>query len=591
MMNPFKPVSPFVRRNFVDTMLVFMVAELSDSLCSVVDGIFIGRYLGTGAIAAHGIASPVFVFICIFSYFLTTAFQQMGTVAMGKGNVKEANSLFNYAMAVSFVISLSIFAAGLLAPRSIAALLGEGDGPVGEMTARYLKGVFIGAPALMFFLVLVPVLQLDGKWNLVRIGSVVMAVSDVAIDYLNVKVFHGGMFGMGLATSVSYFLGLLVLLTYFLKKDRMFRIRRIDMTDMGIRKFTAAGMPAALRWASMAVAIVIVDKLVISSGGTTSMAAMGVQRNLSEMLLSLSTGLASAVLMFTGISFGEKDRNGLMDTLRLGNRGSFGVISLVSLLLWFFTPSIVGLYLYPADVAFPETVRAVRWLVASMPLLCWNRNIAAYMQGIGKNRFAVLIYVSGELVLLCGFGAVLGLRWGAEGVFASYFFAQLFLLAAIQSALFFTRDRSAKGLEAFLSVPENFGVPAEMRLSRMITIQEQVWELSEESLPFCEERGVPHEKAYLVSMYIEEMGKIITTYGFTGSRPHKLEVRVSIDGDTVIIRFRDNCRRFDIREQASFLKNESGYPDIPIAIRMVMGSCKDIVYNNSLNANNLMVVI
>ena len=591
MMNPFKPVSSFIRRNFVDTMLVFMVAELSDSLCSIVDGIFVGRFLGAGAIAAHGIASPVFVFICIFSYFLTTAFQQMGTVAMGKGNVKEANGLFNFAMSISFVISMSVFVAGLIAPRTIATLLGAGEGPVGEMTARYLEGVFIGTPALMFFLVLVPVLQLDGRWDLVRIGSVVMAVSDVAIDYLNVKVFHGGMFGMGLATSVSYFLGLLVLLTYFLRKDRMFRIRLADMKGMKKMQFAGAGMPAGIRLASMAVAIVIIDKMVIDAGGTTSMAAMGVQRNLSEMLLSLSTGLASAVLMFTGISYGEKDREGLMDTLRLGNRGSFGIISFVSMLLWLFTPSIVGLYLNPDDTAFPETVCAVRWLIASMPLVCWNRDIAAYMQGIGKNRFAILIYVSGELILLCGCGAVLRPRWGAEGIFASYFFAQLILLAAIQVALFFTRDRRVKGLESFLSVPEDFGVPADMRLSRMITRQEQVWELSEQSLPFCEERGVSHEKAYLVSMYIEEMGKIITTYGFTGSRPHKLEVRVSIDGENIVIRFRDNCKRFDVREKASFLKNESGHPDIPIAIRMVMGLCKDIVYNNSLNANNLMVVI
>lgn len=591
MMNPFKPVSPFVRRNFVDSMLVFIVAELADSLCGIVDGVFIGRYLGTEAIAAHGIASPVFVFICMFSYFLTTAFQQMGTVALGKGNVKEANGLFNYAIAISLVVSMVMLAVGVFAPWTMASILGADDGPVGEMTAMYVEAVLMGTPALILFLILVPVLQLNGHWDLVRMGSIVMGVSDIAIDYLNVKVFHGGMFGMGLATSVSYFLGLLVLLTYFLRKDRMFRIRRADINGLDIRKFAAAGMPAGIRWASMAAAIVIIDKMVLSSGGTISMAAMGVQRNLSEMLLSLSAGLASAVLMFTGISYGEKDRKGLIDTLRLGNRGSFGVITFVSLLLWYFTPLIVGLYLNRADAAFPVTVRAVRWLVASMPILCWNKNMAAYMQGIGKNVVAVLINFSGELVLLCSFGAVLRLRWGAEGIFASYFFAQLFLLVLIQLAVFFTRDRSAKGLEAFLSVPKDFGVPADMRLSSMITREEEVWDLSEKSLPFCEERGVPHEKAYLVSMYIEEMGKIITTYGFTGSRPHKLEVRVSIDGDTVIIRFRDNCKRFDVREQASLLKNESGHPDIPIAIRLVMGSCKNLVYNNSLNANNLMVVI
>lgn len=587
----FKPVSAFTRNHFVDTLLVFMVAELADSLCGIIDGIFIGRFLGTTAIAAHGIASPVFVFLCIFSYLLTTAFQQMGTIAIGKGKLKEANGLFNLAMAVTAGIALLVLVIGLLAPHSFARLLGADNGPVGEMTVQYLEAVFLGTPALLLFLVLVPVLQLDGKWNLVRIGSIVMAVSDVLIDYLNVTVFHGGMFGMGLATSISYLLGLGVLLTYFFHKDRLFHFNLADMKGLEVNQFLSAGMPAGLRVASRALAIILIDKMVMASGGETAMAAMGVQRNLSYMLLSIPIGISGAVLMFSGISYGEKDRGGLVDVMRLANRWTFGFVGIASILFLFVTPLVVSLYMPGTVEAFRPSVHAVSWYALSMPVMTWNRNLGSYMQGIGKNGMANLIFISCELLMLCGMGVILEERWGAEGIFAAFFFSQLLLTILLQFILWLKRDRRQKGLEAFLCVPEDFGVEPENRLSRLITKQEEVWALSEEVVGFCKERGVSADRAYWVSMYIEEMGNLVVIYGFADKKPHKLEIRLSLDRDEIILRFQDDCHRFDIREKAASWREDPEHPETSLAIQMVMQACKRLIYNNSLNSNNLMIVL
>ena len=73
------------------------------------------------------------------------------------------------------------------------------------------------------------------------------------------------------------------------------------------------------------------------------------------------------------------------------------------------------------------------------------------------------------------------------------------------------------------------------------------------------------------------MGKIIMLHGFRDGKPHHLEVRMSLYHGEVILRFRDDCRRFDIREKAAQWK----------AIR----GCKILKYNNSLKTNNLLVVL
>ena len=116
-------------------------------------------------------------------------------------------------------------------------------------------------------------------------------------------------------------------------------------------------------------------------------------------------------------------------------------------------------------------------------------------------------------------------------------------------------------------------------------------ELLEEALAFCRERGLPQEKSYMASLYVEEMGNIIMLYGFSDGNPHKLEVRLSVYHGEIILRFRDDCRRFDIREKAAHWKEDPLHPETTIGVQMVMKACKILRYNNSLKTNNLLVIL
>ena len=114
----------------------------------------------------------------------------------------------------------------LFFPHGIATLLGAGKaGVINEMAADYVRAVSLGTPSLILFLVLIPVLQIEGRRRLVHVGSLVMAVTDIVFDILNITVLKWGTFGIGMATSISYTMGLLVLLVYSFDKNRIFHIR------------------------------------------------------------------------------------------------------------------------------------------------------------------------------------------------------------------------------------------------------------------------------------------------------------------------------------------------------------------------------
>lgn len=82
----------------------------------------------------------------------------------------------------------------------------------------YLRGYMPGIPFMMFIQVIGPIIVIDSGKSLFTASAFMLFAGDVAGDLLNAFVFHGGTYGMGLATSASYVLQFLVLLPHFMRQ-------------------------------------------------------------------------------------------------------------------------------------------------------------------------------------------------------------------------------------------------------------------------------------------------------------------------------------------------------------------------------------
>lgn len=591
-MKSFSLIPALSRKQYLDTLLVLVNAELADSLCGVIDGIMVGRYLGADAMAAHGIAIPIFMIMNVFTYLITMGFQQPCTVSIGRGELRKANGMYSFTLILALVFSGIFALSGLLSPRGIARLMGApSSGIITDMSADYLRAVFMGVPSLFFFVVLIPVLQIDGCRRLVHIGSLVMAVSDIAFDLLNIKVLGWGMFGMGLATSVSYSLGLLVLLVYFFRKQSFFHFRLRDIPLSDIRHMFLMGLPATVWVGSWALASVLINVLVMRKFGATAMTALAVRENLYSIPLAVAIGLSGTTLLLTGISFGERDRRGLMDVVRMSAKYSILLMGGLGVVIYAFAPLLVTLYLEPSAEAFPLAVKAIRYLAVAMPLVAWVRCVGSYLQGIEEINRSMVVFVVEELVVLLPCAWLMGSLWGIGGVFAAFPVSQLLAILLLNLQVFLHRDRRFKGMEAYLCVPADFGVLPQDRIVRNLTSREEVWALAAEAMDFCLDHGLSRGKAYMCSLYIEEMGNIIMIYGFADNKPHNLEIHLSIDQEKVILRFRDDCHRFDILEKAGHWEEDPEHPETSLGVRLITSACKTLRYDNSLSTNNLMVLL
>ena len=108
---------------------------------------------------------------------------------------------------------------------------------------------------------------------------------------------------------------------------------------------------------------------------------------------------------------------------------------------------------------------------------------------------------------------------------------------------------------------------------------------------FCIGRGIDPRQANRLALCVEELAGNVIRHGFADGNAHHLEIRIYVKDAQSVLRLRDDCRMFDLREYTENWAPDPEHPERSIGIRLVMKSAKDIIYTNTMNTNNLIVKV
>lgn len=560
------------------------LSALTVSLCLLIDNIMIGRFLGVQAIAAYGLANPVLLVIGAIGSMLAAGVQVACSKSLGSGSREETNKGYSSAMALMLGISL-LFMLLVLAFRSpLATAMGAGrEGPLFDQTRDYLAGFIIGAPGSMGALVLVPFLQMAGESGLLIAAVLGMTAADVGFDLLNVLVFHGGMFGMGLASSLSYYVAMAVALGYFLSRKCVFSFSFRLITAKKIRELFVGGVPTIFTMASSVVLVFILNKILLPVGGSEAVAAYSVLLTIGNASNCISTGVGGVALTLSGILYHEEDRTGLRDLLRLLARYAVLLGAAVGALLAAFAPVLVRIFIPEAGPAQALTIQGVRLFALGLIPCCVNNALKNLYQGTERVMLTEGISIL-EGALLPALAAFLFSRFmGVTGVWLYFVAGEGLALLCI--ALLIWRKNGAFTLAAqpFLLLKKDFGVQAENLLEMEIRSLHDVTAAAEAAGNFCRRHGQGEMTANHIALCVEEMASNTVMHGFAAGKENHLSIRVQHKGDRWVLRFRDDCRAFD---PVSYVPKEGRDA---LGIRLVMAMADDIRYTYSLNLNNLSI--
>lgn len=579
-----------IKRLFREMLVTQILSSMTVTLCMLVDSIMIGRFLGVDSMSAYGFATPLLLVFAALGSMISAGVQVVCGKTIGNGDREGTDACFSVSVLLAVgisVVGLSLVFA-LLHP--LTTLLGAGrpspDNTVFTLTENYIKGFILGAPAFLCAQIMIPYLQLSGKRTRLIVAVLVMTVSDIAFDFLNVFVFHGGTFGMGLASTLSYYFAFLVGVAYFFRKDCMFRFRMRLIRGKLCRSLLTYGVPTVLNQISTVLLVLLLNRLLESSSGTVAVAAYSVISTIGNICYCFGTGIGSVAMMLASVFYTDRDRSAIRELVKLMSIYAIVLDAAITALGVLAAKPLVALFLGADAAAVALAAVGLRLFLLSIVPSSLNSSFKNYYQGVERIGLAEVISVLQNLIYPILFSYVLSRFFGIIGIWLGFVCGEAAALITFSVVVWRHRGRITLSADAYSMLKRDFGTKPEDCLLCLIQSERDAADASEQATRFCLLHGLSRRESMLIGLCIEEMTVNIVRYGFGADRKtHHIDVRLVIEPDGSVIRIRDDCRNFDPVHYLSL--HETTDPTAHIGIRMVMKTVKEANYLNSLGWNNL----
>ena len=569
--------------------------SLSSSVGSMVDGIVIGQFLGVDSTAAFGIINPLMIAFSIIGAVVSAGARNRFTKLLGAGKTDQARKVFSLACALSTGIAaaLMVFLIVFSGPVTRALGASRNTADLLPLARDYLIGISFGLPAMNLVRVLNGFMALDNDRNLPVLSSIFLTISDIAMDLAAVMFWHGNTLEMGIATSISYYVALVVLLTHFRKKDIFLRFQFRGLPWNETASILGKGMPSGVCRLGNTLRCVFMNRMLALIASSAAIAAYSVHRQADSFFNPVTIGMADTIALLAGILVGEEDRPGMKRLLSTSVQATFVITAGIAALIWIFAPQFASLYIKDNPEALRLAVTAVRCYAIGMPLNGLNLIYLNYFQGIGKSLLASVSGFVCESGLLILSALALMPLLGADAVWWAFPVSQFLVQCYYGIVVAIESRRLQIHHEGFwnriLLLPDTFDVTDRDKLDVTITGMNDVMKLTDMVWKFCDSHGCDSSKRNRLVLSVEELAGNMIQHGFTDGKRHCVEVRVLKKGDGYYVRFRNDCLIFDPVRQVQLLYDED--LTYHIGLRMIFAIAKDIQYTCVLKLNNILVKI
>ena len=202
-----------------------VIMMIFTALYTIVDGMFISRFVGEDALAAVNIVFPAICLVMAVGIMLATGGSAIVAHRMGAGDEEGARRGFTLLLLVALGVGVLFALAGLFASGGISRLLGATGRTEADCIA-YLRTLLLFAPAYMLQLFFQSFFVTAGRPGLGLGLTVAAGLTNAVLDFLLIVPAGLGVVGAALATAAGYLVPAVCGVCFFAFRKRGLRLAR-----------------------------------------------------------------------------------------------------------------------------------------------------------------------------------------------------------------------------------------------------------------------------------------------------------------------------------------------------------------------------
>ena len=354
-----------IPRLFRRLLIPTVLGMVFSALFIITDGIFVGRGIGSDALAAVNITAPLFLVNTGVGLMFGVGASVVASIHLSHGKVKTARINVTQAVVVSSLLLVAYSLAICLFAPEVALLLGSSP----RLLPLVLEYMYWFVPFLPFSALLSSgmfFVRLDGSPNYAMWCNAVPAVINILLDYVFIFLLDWGMFGAALATSLGYVVGAGMILAYLSRRRNVIRFCRVKLSRKSLRLtlrnvdyMCRLGLSTFLCEGAIATMMFTGNYVFIRHLGEDGVAAYSIACYFFPIIFMVYNAIGQSAQPILSYNFGAGYRLRVRSAFRLAmlTAVSFGFLFFVLTAVG--SHRIVGLFL---DASYPAYALAVKGL-------------------------------------------------------------------------------------------------------------------------------------------------------------------------------------------------------------------------------------
>lgn len=365
------------------------ISMLITNIYNMADTYFVSQ-ISLSASGATGIVFAVMAILQAFGFMCGHGSGSNISRSLGRKDEENASRFASSGLFLSFCISLVLMIAGLVFLEPLMRLLGSTDTILVE-AMNYGRFIFLAAPAMVMSCVCNNILRYEGRAVYAMVGLTFGGILNMMLDPILIFVFHLGISGAGIATMVAQYLSLFILLIPFFRNRTASRLR-LSYISRNIDTFIniiVTGSPSLARQGLNSISTAMLN-MMAKPLGDAAIAAMSVVGRVSNMLFSLSLGIAQGFQPVSSFNYGAGDYKRVKESTVFTIGFGTALIAVLCTLAFINAPLIISLF-RSEELVIEIGSAALRLMCLGLLLLPTVSVTNMLFQGIGESKKAFFV--------------------------------------------------------------------------------------------------------------------------------------------------------------------------------------------------------
>jgi putative MATE family efflux protein len=395
------------------------------SIYSIVDTIYVGRWVGPLGIGAITVVMPITFLISSVGMAIGMGGASIISRALGASDRRKALKTFGNMVNATLHFAIILVALGFIFDEDILFIFG-GKGELLPYAKEYFLVLLYGVPFLAWAMMSNNVIRAQGRPKIAMLVMVIPALLNIALDPLFIIVFDMGLAGAAWATTISYIVSALYALLFFLrgKSDITFVLKFFRIEFGILKEILSIGSITLVRQGSISLLIVVLNQSLFTYAGELGISVYGIVNRVMMFALFPVIGMVQGFLPIVGYNYGAGNSARVRQSISTSIKYAVSVTTLILILFIIFSEQIASSFTQD-PVLIKESSYALVFVFLMSPLIAVQMIGSGYFQAIGKALPALLLTLTKQGFFLIPLVLIMPKFLGVNGIWYSFPIADL----------------------------------------------------------------------------------------------------------------------------------------------------------------------